>query len=164
MPIRAGRCCAGRRSGSRAALPFFSQIGWLTALVDCVFSPCSRLRAARVVAGRNWGISRGLLSSACCWRAISRFISKRISHGLPIHGIRIGIAVVVLLISLIGGRIIPSFTRNWLAGESGQLPAPFGRFDMPRRRITALILLLWLYVAAADYRRAAASSRRTWCG
>jgi len=31
--------------------------------------------------------------------------------------IRIGIAVVVLLISLIGGRIIPSFTRNWLVAK-----------------------------------------------
>src|ERR1700756_5783809 len=32
--------------------------------------------------------------------------------------IRVGIAVVVLLISLIGGRIIPSFTRNWLVREN----------------------------------------------
>ena len=29
-------------------------------------------------------------------------------------GIRIGIAVVVLLISLIGGRVVKAFTRNWL--------------------------------------------------
>jgi uncharacterized protein involved in response to NO len=29
------------------------------------------------------------------------------------------------LISLIGGRVIPSFTRNWLARENpGRLPAP----------------------------------------
>ena len=34
------------------------------------------------------------------------------------------------LIMLIGGRIVPSFTRNWLGRENpGRLPA-FGRFDM----------------------------------
>ena len=32
---------------------------------------------------------------------------------------------------MIGGRIVPSFTRNWLARENpGRLPAPFGRFDV----------------------------------
>ena len=36
-----------------------------------------------------------------------------------------------MLISLVGGRIVPSFTRNWLARENpGRLPVPFGRFDM----------------------------------
>ncbi|MDP1883093.1 MAG: NnrS family protein, partial [Bradyrhizobium sp.] len=60
-------------------------------------------------------------------------------------GIRIGIAVVVLLISLIGGRIIPSFTRNWLVRENpGRLPAPFGRFDMVVVGITALALVSWV--------------------
>jgi hypothetical protein len=32
------------------------------------------------------------------------------------HGTRIGIAAVILLISLVGGRIVPSFTNNWLVG------------------------------------------------
>jgi uncharacterized protein involved in response to NO len=46
------------------------------------------------------------------------------------HGTRIGIGAIVLLVTLIGGRIVPSFTRNWLARERpGHLPAPFGRFD-----------------------------------
>ena len=36
-----------------------------------------------------------------------------------------------MLITLIGGRIVPSFTRNWLARENpGRLPVPFGRFDV----------------------------------
>ena len=37
----------------------------------------------------------------------------------------------ILLISLIGGRIVPSFTSNWLARNNpGRLPVPFARFDM----------------------------------
>ena len=51
----------------------------------------------------------------------------------------------MLLISLIGGRIIPSFTQNWLVRENpGRLPAPFGRFDMIVVAISALALLSWV--------------------
>lgn len=44
--------------------------------------------------------------------------------------------VVILLVNLIGGRIIPGFTRNWLVRRAGArrlpddaLPPPFGRLD-----------------------------------
>ena len=41
-----------------------------------------------------------------------------------------GMAAAILLIMIIGGRIIPSFTRNWLVRENpGRLPAPFGQLD-----------------------------------
>ena len=38
-------------------------------------------------------------------------------------GWRLGIAVVIVLISVIGGRIVPAFTRNWL-GARGLTPVP----------------------------------------
>jgi uncharacterized protein involved in response to NO len=47
----------------------------------------------------------------------------------------------------IGGRIIPSFTRNWLVRENpGRLPAPFDRFDMGSVGVAACALLLWAAV------------------
>ena len=56
----------------------------------------------------------------------------------------------MLLISLIGGRIIPSFTRNWLVRENpGRLPAPFGRFDMLVVAVGALALVCWIVSPAA---------------
>jgi uncharacterized protein involved in response to NO len=65
--------------------------------------------------------------------------------------IRIGIAVIVLLIALIGGRIVPSFTRNWLVRENpGRLPVPFGRFDVVTVAIGALALLAWIVSPTAD--------------
>jgi uncharacterized protein involved in response to NO len=68
-------------------------------------------------------------------------------NGAADYSIRIGIAVVVLLIDLIGGRIIPSFTRNWLARENpGRLPSPFGRLDVVIVAVTAAVLLLWIFV------------------
>ena len=46
---------------------------------------------------------------------------------------------------MIGGRIVPSFTRNWLARENpGRLPAPFGRFDVAVIGMTAATLALWV--------------------
>jgi uncharacterized protein involved in response to NO len=77
-------------------------------------------------------------------------------HGAADIGIRFGIAVVVLLISLIGGRIIPSFTRNWLVRENpGRLPVPFVRFDVIVVALAALALVTW--IAAPDSRVAGAA-------
>jgi hypothetical protein len=54
------------------------------------------------------------------------FHLEAIAHVGNGHGTRLGIAAIVMLIMLIGGRVIPSFTRNWLARRGpGRLPASF---------------------------------------
>lgn len=60
-------------------------------------------------------------------------------------GMRAAIAVVVVMISLIGGRIIPTFTRNWMTkqGVTRRLPAPAGRYDLATIAVTALALAAW---------------------
>ena len=60
-------------------------------------------------------------------------------------GWRAAIALVVLMISLIGGRIIPSFTRNWMTkqGMKEGLPGQPTRFDLAVIGVTALALLGW---------------------
>ena len=65
-------------------------------------------------------------------------------------GWKVGVALVTLMISVIGGRIVPSFTRNWLAkrGVSGRLPTQPNRFDMGVVATTALALLAWLTAPA----------------
>jgi uncharacterized protein involved in response to NO len=65
---------------------------------------------------------------------------------LPDLGWQLAISLVVLLISLIGGRIIPSFTRNWMAkqGMKTGLPSQPGRFDLFVIAATAVALLAWL--------------------
>jgi uncharacterized protein involved in response to NO len=70
-------------------------------------------------------------------------------------GWRLGLAVIVMLIGLVGGRIIPSFTRNWLAKrQAGRLPASFGAPDKAALAATGLALALW--VAAPEGRLTAA--------
>ncbi len=44
---------------------------------------------------------------------------------------RLGIAVGALLIAAVGGRLVPSLTRNALAGSGAdRVPEPYGRFDV----------------------------------
>ncbi|WP_181701659.1 NnrS family protein [Chthonobacter albigriseus] len=44
---------------------------------------------------------------------------------------RVGVAVAVLLISAVGGRLVPSLTRNALAGRGAErVPEPYGRYDV----------------------------------
>jgi uncharacterized protein involved in response to NO len=59
---------------------------------------------------------------------------------------QMAVALVTLLISLIGGRIVPSFTRNWLAkrGVAEGLPGQPGRFDLIVIGLTAFALFAWI--------------------
>ncbi len=61
-------------------------------------------------------------------------------------GWRSGLALVIFLISVIGGRIVPSFTRNWLAahGANEPLPTQPGSLDKLMLVLTSIALLLWL--------------------
>lgn len=55
------------------------------------------------------------------------------------------IAAVAVLITLIGGRIIPSFTRNWLVQKGEErLPAQFGGVDRAVLLLTVLSLIAWI--------------------
>lgn len=65
-------------------------------------------------------------------------------------GWRCGLALVVVMISLIGGRIIPSFTRNWLTkqGVREGLPGQPGRYDLVTIGVTAAAMACW--IAAPD--------------
>ncbi len=59
---------------------------------------------------------------------------------------KLAIAIVTLMMAMVGGRIIPSFTRNWMAKRrivEGQ-PGQPGRFDLAANIVTIVALLGWL--------------------
>jgi uncharacterized protein involved in response to NO len=98
--------------------------------------------AREILAGRNWRNLGVVLLVVLLFAGNVAFHLEAHFSGAADYAIRIGIAVAVLLISLVGGRIIPSFTRNWLVRENpGRLPTPFGRFDKVVIFLSALALL-----------------------
>lgn len=142
----------------RLAVTFSVGTGWWVAmLVDASFLLLVAAAAAReILAGRNWRNLKVVALVALLFAGNAAFHLEVHFGGTAVYGIRIGIAVVVLLISLIGGRIIPSFTRNWMVRENpGRLPVPFGRFDMIVVALGALALAGW--IVAPDHRIAGAA-------
>ncbi|MBZ9700865.1 MULTISPECIES: NnrS family protein [unclassified Mesorhizobium] len=132
----------------RAAVFFSADIGWQTAaVVDGSFLLAVAAAAAReIVAGRNWRNLKVLLPLAVLACANGAFHIEAHSQGISDISRRLGMAAAIMLISLIGGRIIPSFTRNWLVRENpGRLPAPFERFDIASLVISAMALAAWTF-------------------
>jgi uncharacterized protein involved in response to NO len=131
----------------RICVTFSAQTGWLVAmLVDTGFLLLVAAAASReILAGRNWRNMNVVILLLLLFAGNVSFHLEAHLEGAADVSIRIGIAVVALLIALIGGRIIPSFTRNWLVRENpGRLPVPFGRFDVIAVAVAALALLSWV--------------------
>jgi uncharacterized protein involved in response to NO len=131
----------------RVCVTFSAEIGWLAAmLVDTSFLLLVAAAAAReIIAGRKWSNLNVVILVLVLVAGNVAFHLEAHFNGVADVSIRIGIAVVVMLISLIGGRIIPSFTRNWLARENpGRLPAPFAGFDKLVVATSALVLAFWI--------------------
>lgn len=60
-------------------------------------------------------------------------------------GFRLGLGVAVMLLSLVGGRIIPSFTRNWLVKQGHNArPAQFNAIDRVALGATLPTLAAWV--------------------
>ena len=144
-------------AAGRICVTFSAQTGWLAAmLIDCSFMSLVAAAAAReIIAGKKWNNLSVVLLILVLLGGNLTFHLEAHFKGAAEISIRVGIAVVVLLISLIGGRIIPSFTRNWLVRENpGRLPIPFARFDMLAVAFGAVALVFWI-VAPNDTRTGA---------
>ena len=60
---------------------------------------------------------------------------------------RAAIATIVTLVALIGGRVVPEFTRNWLARRGAEkLPAQRDRFDSAAMAATVAAAIAWTVV------------------
>ena len=134
-------------AAGRLAVTFSADTGWVAAMaIDASFLALVAAAAAReILVGRNWRNLPVVMLVVLLLTGNVAFHLEAHLKGAADDGLRIGIAVVVLLMSLIGGRIIPSFTRNWLVKDNpGRLPVPFGRFDMITIVASAVALLAWI--------------------
>jgi len=135
----------------RAAILLSAAIGLpLAALVDVSFLVAlAAVTAREVVVGKNWRNLRVLVLLGVLILGNIVFHAEVLLKGASDYGARIGVAAIILLISLIGGRIVPSFTNNWLTRNNpGRLPVPFSRFDMGTVGGSALAVLAWIIAPA----------------
>ena len=119
---------------------------WHVMAVDLVFPATLAFAIWReVLAGRNWKNAPVALmftlfgfASAADHLANVGLVEQGLGH-------RLALAVAAMLIALIGGRIVPSFTRNWLVKEgASSLPASFGKLDKAALAVTAAAMVAWV--------------------
>lgn len=134
--------------GGRIAVATSAAIGVVpAAVIDLSFLLLLLLAALReIVAGRNWRnlplpAALGVLTTA---NLLVHLEAIGVADTAAL-GLRLALAVLLMLIALIGGRIIPSFTRNWLAKrDPGRVPAGFGAADRIALAACAMGLAAWV--------------------
>lgn len=96
-----------------------------------------------VLAGRNWRNVPVAVMVTLFALANAGFHLEPDAGGVANLSTRLGLATIALLIAVIGGRVTPSFTRNWQIKRGGPLPAVAGRFDAVTLAVTAAGLVGW---------------------
>jgi uncharacterized protein involved in response to NO len=110
--------------------------------------------AREIIAGKNWRNLPMLVALSVL--LIGNLLVHLETLGLTETGLtgnRIGIATLLALIALIGGRIVPSFTRNWLVKFRPEIavPAPAERRDTMALIVTAASAMLWAFLPDATF-------------
>ena len=134
----AGRLAVGGSAWIGAGIAAVLDLSFLTLLLGVVLR--------EIMAGRNWRnlpipiVLGGLLAA----NALTHLDAAGIAATGAL-GQRLGIGIVILLIGLVGGRIIPSFTLNWLKkrGELN-LPVSFSILDRGALGLAAAALTIWV--------------------
>jgi len=135
----------------RGAITTSALIGEVSAaVIDLAFLiSLMAIIGREIIAGRNIRNLKVLLLVGTLAIGNAVFHYEILTQGYAEIGKRVGIGAAVLLIILIGGRIIPSFTRNWLVKEKpGALPVALNRFDLASIGLALLAIALWIVLPA----------------
>lgn len=133
-------------AAGRAAMFFYAELGVAAAVIDSGFLVVlAGLLGREVIVGSNTR-NIPIIVFASLFALANIGFHAALVLGLdwrPAQGVAIG--VVALLIALIGGRIVPSFTRNWMV-QQGQrdLPAPMDFYDRASLIALAAALVFWI--------------------
>lgn len=133
-------------AAGRAAMLLYAELGLGAAVIDSVFLVALVGFLGREVLTGGNANNVPVIGLASLFALANIGFHAALLAGLdwrPAQGV--AIAVIAMLIALIGGRIVPSFTRNWMV-QQGQtdLPAPMGLYDRASLIALGLALILWL--------------------
>jgi uncharacterized protein involved in response to NO len=134
-------------AAGRAAFLLIDTIGLVpAATIDSLFllSLAALVFRELIAGGDRRNLKVALLVLLLAFADIA-FHLEIIVFGAADYALRATIAILVMLISLIGGRVTPTFTRNWLAKrQSKRLPQPFGLYDQIALAGGAIAVVLWV--------------------
>ena len=125
---------------------------WLAIALDLAFPIALAAAVAReiIVSGnrRNFPMIAPLLVLTAAQLLTDSSVEG--SGALSGYGWRLGLAAILVLVSVVAGRIVPSFTRNWLlAQERLRLPAAGGTVDRLSLALLHTSLFSWVIAPAA---------------
>jgi uncharacterized protein involved in response to NO len=130
----------------RLAMLAQTWLGPLAAVIDALFLlALAGVLWREVAAGRNWrNLPVCLLVSGLALANIGLHLRWAYPQ-LGDVAERLALAAPAMLVALIGGRITPSFTQNWLQQRhAGFAPAPFGRVDRLSLLAAGAALIAWI--------------------
>jgi uncharacterized protein involved in response to NO len=136
----------GLWAAGRAAMLLVHQLGpWAAALDAAFLVVFAGVVWREVLAGRNWrNLPVCALASLLALANIGFHLRVLAPQAGPI-GERAALGAVAVLIALIGGRVTPSFTRNWMAQSRGSPePAPADRFDLAALLLAVAGVAAWI--------------------
>ncbi|WBU58744.1 NnrS family protein [Paracoccus sediminicola] len=114
----------------------------LVAMVDLAFPVAlGAVLLREILAGRNWR-NLPVLGLLVVFSGANLLFHIEAGNGV---GTRLGLATAIMMISLIGGRIVPRFTRNWLVkrNDPHRPVPPMQGLDKAALALTGLGLMLW---------------------
>ncbi len=125
---------------------------WAAAAVDLAFpfALCA-VAAWEIVAARSWrNLPMPLPIAVLGVADLLMYLEVGGVTVPPGLGWRLGLAAIIILVSAVAGRIVPSFTRNWLA-QRGVESVPAGRGTIDRLGMAALHagLIGWAFEPAS---------------
>jgi uncharacterized protein involved in response to NO len=135
----------------RAAMLLQPAIGVSAGIVDSLFLIAFAAVVWReVLAGRNWrNAPVCALVTLLALANICFHLRVLVPHAGPVSD-RAALGAAAILIALIGGRITPSFTRNWLLQRRVKIAPPrWPRLDMAGLVTLAVGVLAWLVAPTA---------------
>ncbi len=107
-----------------------------------------------ILAGKNWRnlVVLIMLGVFVVANVLFHLEAARGDFAAQGAGLRLGVAAVIMMISVIGGRIIPTFTRNWMvkAGRTDLPPAPMQMFDKGVLLVSIVALVSWVTQPASN--------------
>ncbi|AXI48864.1 short-chain dehydrogenase [Sulfitobacter sp. SK012] len=102
-----------------------------------------------IIAGQNWRnlVIVILLASFTTANLVFHVEAAQGAYAAQGFGLRMGLATGLMMIALIGGRVIPTFTRNWLkkTGRDARPADVMQGFDKLVLFATLITLLAWLF-------------------